>query len=306
MLLEYLSKTLLLDPSYIETVSITASKRYKKATIKKSDGSDRIIYQPARELKSLQRVINKDILCKLPIHSSIYSYRKNVNLRHHILAHQKNNFITRLDFKDFFNSIDEEDLYKFITDSEKLLDNDWNDSDTKLLIKLVCFRGTLTIGAPTSPTLSNCICFQLDNKISQVCRELKVDYTRYADDIYFSTNEPNVLFSLPKQVIKIVRSIDYPRHLWLNKKKTIHTSKKRLRKITGLVLTPDDKVSLGRNKKRQIRSRIHNWDALTDEEKLSLKGYLAFASSVEPDFINRLYMKYGSEKINKIVKHKQS
>jgi len=112
MLLDYLSNTMLLDSSYIETVAVTASKRYKKTTIKKRDGSDRVIYQPARELKAIQRVINKDILCKLPVHSSVYSYRKGMNLKHHILAHKKENFITRLDFTNFFNSISEKDIKK--------------------------------------------------------------------------------------------------------------------------------------------------------------------------------------------------
>ena len=302
MLLDYLSKSMLLDSAYIETVAITASKRYKKTIIKKKDGSDRVIYQPARELKAIQRVVNKDILCKLPVHSAVYSYRKGMNLKQHILAHKKENFITRLDFTNFFNSINEKDIINYISDHKMLLGEDWDDLDTDLLIKLVCFRGTLTIGAPTSPTLSNCICFQLDNKISQICKELRVTYTRYADDIYFSTNEPNVLFKIAQRLVKILRTIEYPKNLWLNKKKTIHTSKKRLRKVTGLVLTPNGDVSIGREKKREIRSRIYHWDQLTQEERLSLKGYLAFVSSVEPSFINRLCIKFGSDKIDLIIK----
>jgi RNA-directed DNA polymerase len=305
MLIEYLSKNMLLDPSYIKSVAVTASKRYKKATIKKKDGSDRLIFQPSRELKAMQRVINKDILCKLPMHASVYSYKIGTNLRDHILAHKNGNFITRLDFKNFFNSINKEDVIKFISDNKNFLGTDWNDTDTNLLVMLACFRGTLTIGASTSPTLSNCICYQLDNKLSVLCRELRVVYSRYADDLYFSTNEPNVLFGMPQQVIKIVRSIDYPRNLWLNTKKTIHTSKKRLRKVTGLVLTPDGKVSIGRNKKREIRSRIHNWDNLEEDARLSLKGYLAFVSSVEPNLINRLCMKFGSDKIYGIIRYGQ-
>jgi RNA-directed DNA polymerase len=131
-------------------------------------------------------------------------------------------------------------------------------------------------------------------------------YTRYSDDLYLSTNVPDLLFEMPHKVIKIVRSIDYPRNLWLNKKKTVHTSKKRLRRITGVVLTPEGGISIGRQKKREIRSLIFSWSTLSDSERLSLKGYLAFISSVEPGFINRLCKKYGSQKIYDIVKYVQT
>jgi RNA-directed DNA polymerase len=304
MLLKYLSKNMLLKRSFIETVANSASKRYKRATIKKHDGSDRTIYQPSRELKAIQRVIHDDILNKLPIHSSVFAYRKGVNLKQHVLAHKSSNYITRLDFKNFFNSIDSDDLENFISDNSRLLGPNWTLNDTKLLLNLVCFKGALTIGSVTSPVLSNSICFQLDENIFQICCKLKIVYTRYADDLYFSTNDPYILFNLPKDIIKIIRTLKYPKNLWLNKKKTIHTSKKRLRRITGIVLTPDGTVSIGRENKRRIRSLIFKWDTLSEENRLSLKGYLSFVSSVEPEFINRLCIKFGSKAIYDIIKYK--
>ena len=67
MLLEYISENMLLEPQFIEMLAKSASKRYKKTFIKKKDGSDRIIHQPSRELKAIQRVIHNDILSKLPV-----------------------------------------------------------------------------------------------------------------------------------------------------------------------------------------------------------------------------------------------
>ena len=302
MLLDYLSKNMLLEPSFIEMVAKSSSSRYFQTTIKKQDGTDRKICQPSRELKSIQRVIHDDILSKLPIHSAVYAYRKGINLKKHVLAHQKSNFVTRLDFKNFFNSIDIQDISTFINSHSNHIDQNWTNADTKLLVKLVTYKGALTIGSVTSPIISNSICHQLDEQIHQLCCNLDVTYSRYADDLYFSTNTPNILFTIQSYVIRIVRNISYPHNLWLNKKKTIHTSKKRLRKITGLVLTTDGKVSIGREKKRVLRSNIYKWDSLGDTEKISLKGYLAFVSSVEPDLINRLCNKYGSKKIYDIIK----
>lgn len=306
MLLEHLSNNMLLEPTFIKIVANSASKRYKRTTIKKRNGTDRIIHQPARELKAIQRVIHSDILSELPIHPSVYSYRKGINLKKHALAHTKGNYITRLDFRNFFNSIDAADIKKYITRKYNYIDNNWTADDTELLVKLVCFKGALTIGSPTSPMLSNCVCHQLDEKISSFCCEHDISYTRYADDLYFSTNEQNLLFSISHHVIKILRAIDYPKNLWLNKKKTIHSSKKHLRKITGLVLTPEGNISLGRGNKRKVRSLIFQWSSLPDNERLSLKGYLAFVSSVEPDFINRLCKKYGSKKVYDIIKYEKT
>ena len=200
----------------------------------------------------------------------------------------------------------ETSVKKYMSLKSKHISKDWDSDDTKLFIKLVCLKGALTIGSPTSPMLSNCICHQLDEKLSNFCCEHNIVYTRYADDLYFSTTEQNLLFSISPHVIKILRTIDYPRNLWLNKKKTIHTSKKHLRKIIGIVLTPEGNISLGRSNKRKVRSLIFQWSSLPEEERLSLQGYLAFASSIEPDFINRLCKKYGSKKIYDIIKYEKT
>ena len=240
----------------------------------------------------------------MPVHKSVYSYRKEISLKHHALAHRHNNFITRLDFRNFFNSIDSDDILIFITDNKEHISDKWSTPDTELFIKLTTFKGALTIGSVTSPLLSNSICYALDEQVSNICCELKVKYTRYADDLYFSTNEKQVLFSIAKHITTILRGLSYPKSLWLNKKKTIHTSRKRLRRVTGVVLTPAGKVSVGRDKKRKVRTLVYQWATLTPKEKLSLQGYLSFVSSIEPEFINSLCSKYGSKTISDIISYK--
>lgn len=306
MLLEYLSSNMLLEPQFIEMIARSASKRYKEISINKKDGSKRIIHHPARELKAIQRFIHNDILTKLYVHPSVYSYRQGINLKDHLSVHKAVNFLARLDFKNFFNSIDSADVTNFIDKNSSFIDSNWTHDDTILLVKLVCYKGALTIGAPTSPSLSNSICHQLDEKIFNYCHEHSIFYSRYADDLYFSTNEPEILFSISKQIIKIIKSIEYPKNLWLNNKKTIHSSKKHLRKITGLVLTPEDNISIGRDKKRFLRSQIFQWETLSESDRISLKGYLAFASSIEPDLLNRLCIKYGSKKISDIINYSKT
>ena len=62
-----------------------------------------------------------------------------------------------------------------------------------LIAQLTCYNGKLPQGAPTSPIISNLICQILDYKIIILCKKYRLTYTRYADDLTFSTN--NKVFS---------------------------------------------------------------------------------------------------------------
>ena len=90
--------------------------------------------------------------------------------------------------------------------------------------------------------------------------------------------------------------------LILNPEKLVRVSKKRARLITGLVNTNDANVSLGRDKKRQIRASVHHFATgrLDKNEALKLKGMLAYVKSVEPAFLARLRQTYGGKVIHRI------
>ena len=91
--------------------------------------------------------------------------------------------------------------------------------------------------------------------------------------------------------------------LIINPEKTVRVSKKNSRRVTGLVISNDARVSLGRGQKRLIRSRVHHFvlGKLTREQILELRGMLAFVHSVEPSFLIRLSEKYGSVTIRSLV-----
>ena len=57
-----------------------------------------------------------------------------------------------------------------------------------MIAQIVCYKGKLPQGAPSSPVITNLICGSLDYRISKLSKKYKLDYTRYADDITFSTN----------------------------------------------------------------------------------------------------------------------
>jgi RNA-directed DNA polymerase len=159
---------------------------------------------------------------------------------------------------------------------------------------LVCRRDSLTIGAPSSPLLSNLVMFDFDERWSGYCRARRIAYSRYADDVYFSTDTPNILRTVLEDLKDDLRRHKSPT-LQINDAKTIFVSRKARKIVTGLVVTPDGKISLGRKRKRFIRSQIfrRSRGELRPDEISALQGMLAYAGSVEPSFLESLRRKYG-------------
>lgn len=303
MLLNYLSNNLILTPKFIYDVADTASERYNKFSISKDNGKNRVIYQPQKELKLLQRVLHDDFLSKISPHSCCTAYRDGASTYKNAIQHRENKYLLRLDFVDFFKSITSNDIYLFLKENSSKLHSDWSEEDNELFLKIVCYKGRLTMGSVSAPVVSNLVCKILDYRISDLCSARGITYTRYSDDMYFSTNKDNILLNLTPSIIEIIRSIDYPKHLIINSSKTKHSSRKRKMSVTGLVITNDQKISLGRDKKREIRSLVHQWDNLDPQRKKYLQGYLSYCASVEPLFINSLCIKFGAETISKIQKY---
>jgi RNA-directed DNA polymerase len=124
-------------------------------------------------------------------------------------------------------------------------------------------------------------------------------YTRYADDLFFSSNVGGAMRYFDEAVTRIVGALPYPKTLRLNPGKTAHLSKKRRRTVTGLVLTSDGNVSVGRSVKRRIRAMVHQYDRLSPKERQYLAGWLAHCRDVEPNFINALVLSYGVEEVQR-------
>jgi RNA-directed DNA polymerase len=258
---------------------------------------------PAKDLKGLQRWLQSAIVSQFPVHSAAAAYRRRNYIADHAGRHLKSRYLLRVDLADFFESITAKDIAAYLADHISSLPAGWNASDTELFTQLVCRYERLTIGAITSPGLSNAILLPLDQALAKDCEDLEVTYTRYADDMFFSTMIADVLGDVPALVEKTLKSIPYPTSLTINKSKTRHSSLKRQRRVTGLILSTQGQVSLGRQFKRGVRTQVYEMDGLGAPERRRLAGLLAFVKDVEPDFFNSLVLKYG-EKVSKAAHFK--
>jgi hypothetical protein len=278
--------------------------RYKAYSIpKRTPGQFRTIAQPAREVKALQHWVMSNFLARFPIDPAATAYRRGMNIADNARPHVHSRFLLKLDFKDFFPSIHGADFRRFLAKNAPSV----TDSDAELLTRILFWRPKgagqlcLAIGAPSSPLLSNILLVDFDRAVSRFCSKLGITYTRYADDLSFSAQTSELLARVEEMVTALCAKRRTP-HLVLNREKAVRVSKKRARKVTGLVLTNEGSISLGREVKREIRATVHHFltGKLSREQALSLRGTLAYVKSVEPDFLNRLRTKYGSGVIHQI------
>jgi len=114
-------------------------------------------------------------------------------------------------------------------------------------------------------------------------------YTRYADDLTFSTKHKNILFDVTlvvkEQLVKL-----FGNAMRINRRKTIFTSKAHNRHVTGITVNNDGNLSIGRVRKKYIKHLVHQFqfNQLDRENIHHLRGLIAFAKHIEPGFLQSL------------------
>ncbi|WP_426345491.1 retron St85 family RNA-directed DNA polymerase [Alcaligenes sp. HNGD-HTN06] len=303
-LLSKLTEKLMMTEGELLRFVITMPRRYKKYFIPKRNSIDfRLIAQPSQEAKFIQRVIIEELRVFLDVHNAATAYEKGTGIRLNALRHVNSRYLLKMDFKNFFPSITPDLLFMALSDYGVQCD----EIDRILLENALFFRSTrrsrlrLSIGAPSSPFISNFIMNKFDEKMAEYCQQRNISYTRYADDLTFTCREKGILFDVPA-VVKKLSWEHCHRKIRVNSSKTVFSSKAFNRHVTGVVLTNDNQLSIGRNRKREIASLINSFrnGRLDCDETLRLKGLLSHAYHIEPGFILRMKSKYSNEVVDSI------
>ena len=106
---------------------------------------------------------------------------KNNGLKSNAEYHKKNIFLLEMDIKNFFGTIKEGQVFKLFCNIG------YNTKVSTILTSLCTFDGELPQGAVTSPYLANLILYHLDIRLNGLCSRKDIVYTRYADDLSFSS-----------------------------------------------------------------------------------------------------------------------
>lgn len=245
---------------------------------------NRIIYVPNDELKKKQKFFLKAIK---------WLYYCKVDTLNCAKIHSGKKWILKMDIKDFFNSVPYNSIEEVIkkvclrlNKSEKLAE----------YLSLVTLNSKLPTGASTSSHIANACFLPADKNIKSLCNAFGVDYTRYVDDLTFSSYSSENLKIIESKVKKILNFYGYK----TNQKKTKYISDNKQQNILGLVVN-NYKVRLSKEFKRKIRAMLHSYFvfiskknkdikylAWNEKRKQSLKGYLAYIKHTDRAFYNQL------------------
>ncbi len=228
---------------------ITKFTSYKEIAVPKNGGIRTIqCIDKENQLYKIQRNLVDNFLSKIHLPDNICGFVKRKSYRDFLIPHawENNNkrFYLRLDISDFFGSINSAKIHNSLND---LIDIE-EDKKNKILnmISEICtLNDVLPQGAVTSPVLSNIVFKRLDIRIRNYCRKLDVIYTRYADDLLFSTTKERSLGGFfVKKIIGILKTSGFI----LNRKKV----KRGISEISLNGFIVGQNVRISRKKKSDI------------------------------------------------------
>jgi RNA-directed DNA polymerase len=196
------------------TFTSETSMPYNKFSIQKRSGGRRFLYVPNQSLMTVQRWINAHILAQIRPHSASHAFTKRSSIKKCASVHCGSAWLIKLDISDFFESVSEIQVYRCFRNigysplvafelarictirtpqhSPRERYEQWKAKGVNHEIYAYNqhLLGYLPQGAPTSPLLSNIVMRDCDKLLFQVAAKFGLKYTRYSDDLTFSSLDP--------------------------------------------------------------------------------------------------------------------
>lgn len=270
-----------LSPSLVHILTRNSTTyKYKIFQIPKKKSGFRVIYSPVYSLKVIQRWVLENILYKVKPSNNCYGYIKGIAspLVKNADKHKSNLFVMKLDIEDFFPSLKSNKVLRLFESIG------YNREVSVLLTNICSCNGHLPQGAVTSPYLSNLLCIKLDLRLQRYCAKRDIVYTRYVDDLTFSSNNRDELKKTFHMFCKILEDEGFN----INKDKTKFMTPKSKKTITGVTIA-DDKLKAPYEMKKLVRSMIHRAIVTGDYSQLNkIRGYISYISSIEENYKEKI------------------
>ncbi|PSR04177.1 MAG: RNA-directed DNA polymerase [Bacteroidetes bacterium SW_10_40_5] len=271
-------------------------QRYKTFTISKKSGGQRVIHAPVMGLNFLLQSVNFVLNCMYEPHKAATGFVPEKSIVDNARGHAEKPFVYNIDLQDFFHSFGKPRVkYGFMRSPFNL---NGDREYLAFLLASLCthpfevngeVKRVLPMGSPTSPTITNILCHTLDRRLNGLAKRFGATYSRYADDITFSS------------IHNIYRKKDFQKELYriveANQGLKIKPEKTRLQKegyrkeATGLVV--NEKVNVKRRYVKDLRKWLYLWEKYGNEkaQQLFTKDYVADKGHVkkgEPNLENVL------------------
>jgi RNA-directed DNA polymerase len=279
----HLTVVLEIDPLLLHQMMFSTRSMYRWFEIPKRAGGLRRIDVPKPSLMAVQRWILREVLSKQPLHEACIGFVPGRSVKDHVLPHVQSLFALKMDLKDFFPSIQRTRVMRYF----ELLG--YAPNMAFFLSKIVTLDDRLPQGAPTSPMIANLLASTLDHRLAALASALGLRYSRYADDLVFSGDEP-----LGRSHASFVEAIARDEGFWINDKKTRWFGPDETRRFVGLAVR-QGRIRVPRAFRRKVIQQIHYIDRFGLEGHIEhfelpdpiagerLLGQLAYWEFVEPD-----------------------
>lgn len=234
--------------------------RYRTFRIPKKSGGKRKISSPVRGLKSIQITLNKIFQAVYEPTKYAMGFTPKRSVVTNAQLHVGQRYIYNTDIKDFFSSINRSRVWKRLTLKPFCLPSNIADMVAGICTMRdidqdgnVCY--ILPQGAPTSPIITNMICDTLDIQLSRLAKKFSLRYSRYADDITFSSM--HFVYGKNGRFVRELRDIITSYGFELNESKTRLQYLGIHQEVTGLVVS--DKINVSKQYVRELKLLIHIW-----------------------------------------------
>lgn len=305
---------------------LTPDTQYTIFDVPKKNGGNRTISAPSDKLKIIQLKLSKLLLdCIDEInetntkkytykHALSHGFVRECSIMTNAVMHLNQKNVLNIDLKDFFDSFNFGRVRGFfIKNNHFKLD----PHIATVIAQIACYKNKLPQGSPCSPVITNLITHSLDIKLASLARKHSCIYSRYVDDITFSTRElkfPTKLMSLRGEnyfVGKRLRSQIENSGFFINETKTRIQYQNSRQDVTGLIV--NKKPNVKKEYWRTVRSKCHSifrtgsffkeTDAGHEIGNFNeLQGQLNFIDQV--DFFNRLRQKTPIDNTYVVANHK--
>jgi S1-C subfamily serine protease len=279
------------------------SRMYQHFSIAKGTGQLRLISAPDRRLKILQSklapLLDQLYRVRHPVHGFVPKRSVKTNAE----AHGDRRFVVNLDLQSFFPTITENRVRGLLC----AIGVDFRVAE--IVARLCCVDDHLPQGAPTSPVLSNMICYRLDKDLLEIAKAARAIYTRYADDISFSSYQPPApLFEgavpavgrfSPEVLAPRVRQAFSTNGFAINPDKAHYADRNSRRIITGVKINAG--LNVDRRYIRNVRAVLHSIERLglqdAEAKYASKSGKGSLASHLRGKISYVAHLKGGSDPV---------
>lgn len=284
---QHLADYLFISIKQLVHLSYNQTDYYKRFMVPKKNGGSRSIAAPKYALKCIHRRILGTILGNVDTGEAATAFVRNTSIRDNAERHTGKNMVIRMDLENFFPTI------TFKQTRKQFERMGYPYSVAQALANICTLNGRLPQGAPTSPAISNLVCRKMDRRFGKLADKMEFTYSRYADDLIFSSNDRK----LPK-LIPLFREIVQTEGFAVNEDKLAVMKKDNRQMVTGLVV--NEKPNVPKEQLRQLRAAAHRYQPtggkpveLPTRKKDAdpanvLQGRISFVNMVDPGKADQL------------------